>query len=288
MNKRKFQELSAIEDWPSPKTWEINNKDELLSCLEDLVYPCILKPQIKNSAFRKYGPKKAFKILNEDELIDVYEIVAQWEKEVVIQEWIKGGDDRVGFCLTYWTRNSEPLVMFAGRKLRQFPIECGCTAIAEPVPKEWQDLIISLTQKIWRKVEFKGLGSIEFKLRPDTNTPVIMEPTVGRTNLQNELAVINGYNIPAIAYFDLIGHNYKPLRSPSKPVKLIDGMAELKAALEYRRKGELGFVQWLNDRSGKKKYMLYRENDLGPFVASVTIGIYNFMKKLVRKMIKLI
>ena len=282
MDKAKFYELAKKEGWPVPITWIANNKDEIISLRKDVLYPCILKPGVKNSEFRKHAPKKSFIIHSPRELIETYDMVAQWEKEVVIQEWIQGGDDRIAFCLTYYGDNSDQIASFPGRKLRQWPIQCGNTAISEPAPSEWVSNITTLTEKIWKAVRFKGLGSIEYKIEPRTNAPVIMEPTVGRTNYQSEVAVLNGVNIPAIAYCDLTKHGYVVHTPKRERVKLIDGKAEIKAALTYWWMGQLGPAQWIRDRSGKKKYMILRSNDLGPFVASILANIRRVLRKMTR------
>ena len=284
MNKQRFIEMSTSEGWPVPLSWTIKDNNDLRSCLQEMIYPCIMKPRIRNSEFRRNSPRKAFKIYNPDELVRLYAMVAQWEKEVLVQEWIEGGDERIAFCLTYYDRNGKPLALFAGRKVRQWPPECGNTAIAEPAPKEWIKPIIEPTEKILQKVKFSGLGSIEYKMRQDTDGPVIMEPTVGRTNYQNEVAVINGLNIPAIAYFDLIRLPYFPLSTPSKPCRLIDGKGEIRAAWKYYRSGKLTIKHWIKDREGKKKYMVLRSNDLRPFVASVFFGVWRILRKVLKKM----
>ncbi len=273
MNKTRFLELAKSENWPIPLSWEINNQAELLSNLKEIIFPCILKPRLKNSEFRTQSPRKAFKIYSQDELIRSYEMVAQWEKEAVIQEWIEGEDDQIVFCLTYYDRNGDPQAVFPGRKLLQWPPECGNTVISEPLRrKELERPIIELTKMIWQKVRFKGLGSIEYKIRRNTNEPVIMEPTVGRTNYQNELAVINGCNIPALAYCDLGGIKQFAPNHRWRPVKLIDGASERKAVLERYRSGNFRMGEWLKNRRGKKKYMTLRLNDMGPFFASVLLA----------------
>ncbi|MBI3805390.1 MAG: hypothetical protein HY282_16705 [Nitrospirae bacterium] len=96
---------------------------------------------------------------------------------------------------------------------------------------------------------------------------------VGRTNDQSELAVINGENIPAIGYFDLIGLEYQPLPRPSDPVKLIDGLGDLIAAVAYVRSGELTISDWIRSRRGKKKYVTFRLEDLGPVLAALPTAL---------------
>lgn len=273
MSKTGFLGLAAREKWPVPRFWEINNRESLITYLRDVTYPCILKPRMKTTSFRTYSPRKAFKINSQSELLSVYDMVAKWEKEVVVQEWIDGGDDRIVFCLTYYDRNGCPRVLFPGRKLLQWPIQCGNTAISEPAPKRWENAINELTKRIWESIEFKGIGSIEFKIRQDSNDLLIIEPTVGRTNYQNELAVINGQNIPAIAYCDLTGRDFKPLPRESTRTKLIDGRGEIKASFEMVRCREFSIRRWLRNRKGKKKYMILRMNDIGPFVMALYVGV---------------
>jgi predicted ATP-grasp superfamily ATP-dependent carboligase len=159
--------------------------------------------------------------------------------------------------------------MFPGRKLRQRPPGCGNTAIATPAPREWTDSILHLTHEIFSTIGFEGLGSVEYKVRQDDSL-AIMEPTVGRTNWQSEIAVLNGLNIPAIAYFDALGQEWNPRRPPSaRACKLVDGRADLWALRQTLRRGELKFSQWLRDRRGRKRYMRWRFSDPLPSIAAL-------------------
>jgi predicted ATP-grasp superfamily ATP-dependent carboligase len=277
LDKKQFRQLSQRENWPIPISWEIKNVHELESQIKEFVYPCILKPVKKNTSFIENSPFKTFKIYSQDELIRIYELVSQWQNEVVIQEWIEGKEDRVVFCLAYYDRSGHPISLFAGRKLRQWPIECGNTAIAEPAPKEWIEPILEMTKIIFNKVGFKGIGSIEYKMSYKLDNPIIMEPTVGRTDYQSEVAVLNGQNIPATAYFDLVGSPPIKHIQPVKSYKLICGIREVKAAWKYYCTGNLTLSQWIKDRSGHKKYMLFRLDDPMPFIFAMYKRIRRFM-----------
>jgi predicted ATP-grasp superfamily ATP-dependent carboligase len=270
MSKTRFLELAQKEDWPLPLTIKVDNLEGLHACLGTMPYPCILKPAIKNSEFRRNSPRKAFLISSEEELLKCYKMVAQWEQSVVIQEWIEGGEERIAFCLAYYSRKSEPLAMFAGRKLRQFPVDCGNTVIAAPAPDEWRDRLTELSQIIFEKVKYQGLGSIEYKMRKD-GTPAIIEPTVGRTDWQSEVAVINGVNIPAAAYFDTARITISPSTRSTAPHKLIDGRAHRRFLFHSIRHGKLPLRQWFAERQGRKHFMIWRTADPAPFL-SATVG----------------
>jgi predicted ATP-grasp superfamily ATP-dependent carboligase len=270
MSKTRFLELAQSEGWPMPTTIRVESLEELRSCLHTVRYPCILKPAMKNEKFRQNSPRKAFRLSSESELLECYRMVSQWEQSVVIQEWIEGGDERIAYCLAYYSRASEPLAVFAGQKLRQFPVNWGNTAIAAPAPPEWRDRILELSQHIFEKVRYQGLGSIEYKMRAD-GTPVIMEPTVGRTDWQSEVAVINGVNIPAVAYLDTATISDLPRVATVPPHKLVDGRAHRRFLFQSVRDGEMSLGQWFTERRGRKRYMVWRANDPGPFL-SATVG----------------
>ncbi len=266
MSKRGFQERAEREGWPVPKTWFADGADDMAAVVDVVPLPCILKPQVKNEAFRSHSPKKAFKITDRADLMPTYEQVARWEKEVVVQEWIEGDDERVSFCLGFAPGGDRPPALFAGRKLRQWPIDCGNTVLSEPAPEVWAPELEEITRSIWHTLAYRGLGSVEFKQRPETDEPIIMEPTVGRTNYQNEVAVLNGCNLPAIAWASACGRSGPP-RARHGTVKLVDGRRELRAALAYRRAGRLDLGRWWRQRAGAKRYVLWRADDPRPGLA---------------------
>jgi D-aspartate ligase len=268
MSKVQFETYAKLRQWPIPASWSVSTRQQLEACLDSIIFPCILKAAVKNTAFRKKSPSKAFKLSDREELLKTYDMVREWEPDAIIQEWIPGGDDRVTYGLGCWSTAGTPLAMFAGRKLRQWPPECGGTAIATPAPEEWVERIIQLTTAIMGDVGYRGLGSVEFKMRPD-GSPVIMEPTVGRTNYQNEIAVLNGVNIPAAAYFDLLGRaeeseRWMNVRQNSRPVKLIDSEGDTRAAAEYIKAGKLTAEEWRRSRSGPRRFMIFRLDDPMP------------------------
>jgi D-aspartate ligase len=283
LDKATFARLSARERWPVPRTWTIRSKQDLLSAIDDVPFPCILKPETHTALFGDRSPRKAFKLTAADELLRTYEMATQWADGFVLQEWIGGGDDRIAFCLTYVGRDGSPQAIFAGRKLRQYPPECGNTALCEPAPPSWREPLRALTEQIWRSVGFRGLGSIEYKMRLESDQPVIMEPTVGRTNYQNEVAVLNGVNIPLIAYCDLVGLPRPTVASPSRSYKLVDGVREFHSARYYWHTGTLTHRQWLRDRRGRCRYMTLRVDDPGPFVASLRSGVRPLAATLVQR-----
>jgi len=282
MNKSRFQRLAEGEGWPVPATVSIGSQEELRRQLGKMKFPCILKPSTRSREFRRNSPQKAYLVASAPELLDCYGTVSQWESSVVVQEWIPGGDDRIAFCLAYYGRNSEALALYAGRKLRQYPVDYGVTAVAAPAPDVWREPVLEASRAIFEKVGYRGLGSVEFKMRED-GSPVIMEPTVGRTDWQSEIAVLNGVDIPAIAYADGAELAERIPSRSVRPCKLVNHGAHWRSFRQLHKSGRQSFAEWMAERRGRKRFMFWRWDDPGPFFSAT---VYTYARRLLRAQIR--
>lgn len=274
MNKRLFCERARQEGWPTPLTVRARSLAELEQRAPEVPFPCILKPELKNEAFRRQPIPKTFKLENLDELRLAYRRVSPFEAEVVVSEFIPGPDTRLLSCRTYWSTRGEPLAHFLVQKLLQWPVEIGIMALAGPCPPGQGDAVRALCERVFRTVGYRGLGALEVKLRPD-GSPVIMEPCVGRTVYSGEIAALNGIDLPAIAYFDMaFGENVappgalagRPLRAP---VKLEDRPRSRMSQGAYQSLGLLDRRTCRQLRAGARREMLWRAEDPVPGIVSV-------------------
>jgi D-aspartate ligase len=118
---------------------------------------------------------------------------------LLIQEWIDGADSDIVFCLFACDSNSRMVKAFVGRKVVCDPPDVGSTAVCIAAPEVERELL-SITTRLIDRVKYQGLGSVEFKRSRKTGQYLIVEPTVGRTDWQEEIATLCGVNIPLIAY----------------------------------------------------------------------------------------
>lgn len=200
-DKIRFQAMAERHGFPVPRAVHLSaTYDD--SALGQLRYPCVLKPATKDT---EYGKRfaKAFKVNTPGEARGVWDQVRTIADQVIVQEWIEGDDSDVYFCLQYRTA-AGPVASFVGRKLCQWPPLVGGTAICMPAP-EFTSELDSLTDRFFSTVGFVGIGSMEFKRDRRDGRFYMVEPTVGRTDLQEEIAALNGVNIPFAAYASEIG-----------------------------------------------------------------------------------
>ena len=268
MDKIRFSEYGRDRGWPLPQTFVVASQADFRAICEAVPFPCIVKPAVKNAAFRAHASAKAYLAENAAELKRAYADIAQWEPEMVLQEFVPGGDDHIAYCLMYYDAQGRKKAAYTGIKLRQWPPFRGGTAVAAPCPAEWEEMVAGLAKEIFDAVGYRGLGSVEFKIHPGDGRPRIVEPTVGRTNYQSEIAVLNGVNIPAIAYWDMIGESRGAGGLRNSPgTKLIDVELEKLASAMLIKDAALDRAERRRILAGPSKQMYFRWNDPLPGVA---------------------
>jgi D-aspartate ligase len=124
---------------------------------------------------------------------------------IVFQEWIDGPDSEIYFTLFTCADDGKVLGLFAGRKLRCFPPAIGNTAVCVAAPEDLAGSLTAQTLEFIERVAYRGLGSLEFKRDVRTGRSLMIEPTVGRTDWQEEIATLCGINLPLISYRSALG-----------------------------------------------------------------------------------
>lgn len=212
MHKQRFQALAEAVGAPIPAIVQLQSVATLPK-LQELAYPCVLKPSAKDYA---YGARfaKAYVVQSADEAAALYREIAPVCSDLVVQQWIEGGDDDIYFCLQY-VGDQGPVVSFAGRKLRSWPPRIGgtasCTAAWEAATE-----LTALTSRFFADTEFTGMGSMEYKRDRRDGRFYMIEPTVARTDFQEEVATLNGVNIPLAAYRFETGLPVLPITRPRR------------------------------------------------------------------------
>jgi D-aspartate ligase len=213
MDKVCFQRLAQESGFPIPRAVCFRRVDDLAD-IDAPGYPCVLKPAVKTPRYAARF-KKAYKVASRAQL---EQLVGEIDgaAEMIAQEWIEGGDGQLYFCLQYRAREAGRAVSFTGRKLRSWPPATGGTASCVPAPESASELV-RLTDAFFTAVGYFGIGSMEFKQDARTGRYLMIEPTVGRTDFQEEIAALNGVNIPYAAYCGELGRSLRPAVGAAPP-----------------------------------------------------------------------
>ena len=289
LSKSGFYELAKRTNLLTPKTYKIDNIADLSAfvSLEGERGSWVVKPFEKDDAFESLWGK-AIKIDGKTQWSRFVGSYRQLNIPVIIQSWIAGEDRHICFCLAVFGADHRCLMSFSGRKIRQFKPEVGNTASAEPYPHKD---IVRLTIDFFEKLSFMGMGSLEFKFSESQNAFYAVEPTVGRTNLQSELAPLNNYNLPAVYYHDVLGHRVardalvRHSLTSARPRAWVRLGADLKSGFFYYRQGSLSLWNWLGSYLRPISFAVFRFNDPSPFFKLCIRSLSDTFKRSIKSML---
>lgn len=208
ISKTGFKNFSERHGFPVPQSATITQIADLEQ-LSDLSYPCIVKPAIKNTEYIARQFPRAYKVASKADAATICRKVLPVVPELVVQEWIEGPDSEIYFCLQYRAVDGKTVCSFTGRKLDIWPPDVGVTVTCTAAP-EARSLLQPLTESFFQAASFFGMGAMEFKRDTRTGRFLLIEPTVGRVDLQEEVATLHGTNIPLSAYLHEVGLEVPP------------------------------------------------------------------------------
>jgi D-aspartate ligase len=226
--------------------------DELHDRLGEIRLPCIVKPPMRNALWdRRFAGRKALDCATSSELLESFRTAYTTHPNLIVQETIPGGDDRLVFSHIFVGADGRELALWTGHKVRQLPIHFGTSACART---RWSDEVADLTRRLLTDTGFVGYASVEFKVDERDALPKVIEITAGRTWYPHGLGVAAGVNIPLIWYRDALGLPPSPPAVQRDGVVWIDEVRDVYAAADYVRAGELTWSQWLRSLHGSRAY----------------------------------
>jgi D-aspartate ligase len=201
VDKSRFLALAARLDLPVPRTALLSAAGDAGPILEDLNFPCIVKPPTRDATWRRaFGEHKAVVIENRLALARVLEHLGPLTAELLVQEMIAGPESEIESYHVYVDPAGDIAAEFTGKKLRTYPISCGgSTALEISDAADTRELGRAITAKL----PLRGCAKLDFKRGPDGRLYLLeINP---RFTLWHELAAAAGLNMPAMLYSDVAG-----------------------------------------------------------------------------------
>ena len=85
------------------------------------------------AAWRKAFDTRLFIANSPAELVSLYARLAAVHPDLLVQEYIPGGDGDLCWGVTFLSRDGEPAALWTGRKLRQYPRGFGTATLIERI-----------------------------------------------------------------------------------------------------------------------------------------------------------
>jgi D-aspartate ligase len=259
----------------SPQTFQPRDEVELEALASRFPYPVILKPAFSTSWLRSEivsmlrdsplsNPPKVALCRDSEELLTTYRRIAAYDPRMIVQEVIPGEDERLAYFCFYLDRQSQPLAIFAGRKLRVLPVGFGSATYVRSVHDE--DLE-EISLKLLFGSKYQGLGGVEFKRDPRDEQYKLIEFNA-RFGLWDALSIRCGIDIPYIAYCDAQGLPVRAQHQYREGVIWVDFQRDVRAFLIYHQRQQLRLVDWLRTLRGEKDWAVYSRDDWRPGVVA--------------------
>lgn len=201
-DKLSFDALAAHEGFPVPRSCAVRNSEDL-DRIDQLLPPLIVKPADKGRVHAG-AADRAVRAETVEEARSLARGMLDHVPAVIVQEWIEGPDSEIFFTFFCTRSDGTPNAFFSGRKLQSTPPGVGSTAICIPAP-DFAETLERETRRFLERVHYRGLGSLEFKRDVRNGRFLMVEPTVGRTDWQEEIAALGGVNLPVLAYWIALG-----------------------------------------------------------------------------------
>jgi D-aspartate ligase len=196
-DKTLFHQLAEREGFAVPRAVCVSDTASL-ELLATLQPPLIMKPADKTLVLRGLA-ERAVQVETLAEARRAGTQMLACVPQIIVQEWIDGPDTDLFFTLFSCDRDGRVLGFFPGRKLLCSPPAIGSTAVCVAAPEVASELL-PITMRFITQVGYRGLGSLEFKRDRRSGRFLIVEPTVGRSDWQEEIATLCGVNLPLRSY----------------------------------------------------------------------------------------
>ena len=273
ISKKGMYELVSRHGVPTPFTLFPESVEDVQSALPKVKFPLMLKG-IYGNRLQARNKKKMVTVHSPEELIEQYkEMEEPGFPNLMLQEYIPGGDDQIFMFNGYFNRDSDCPIGLTGYKIRQFPVHVGCTSLGECRQNE---TVAKLTQQFMKAIGYRGVLDIgyRFDARDGQYKVLDINPRVGQAF---RLFVAEGdMDVVKALYLDLTGQPI-PMIIPREGRRWLIEDYDLTSSHDYYREGTLRFWDWVRSFKGVEEAAWFNWRDPYPFVTMLGA----FMKQLV-------
>ncbi len=260
INKSFIYDIANKSGIPTPRNRVTNDNKVAIKFVNQIGFPCLIKPSQSHIYFKLFGKKMA-KVSDNDSLEKELVNAALQNLVVMIQEFIPG-NDKDNYSYWGYRDNGSFYSEATAQKVRNDPPGTGSPRVQ--VTKYISELI-PLARKILDALDYQGYANVEFKKDHRTNEYKFMEinPRINRCMLQ---AIAGGIDYPWIIY------NHLKNGILPEPVKCEDGIywvdigKDIIRSFQFRKIEKYSLKEYLNPYFNEHVFAILSLSDIGPFI----------------------
>ena len=264
-SKKEMYLLARRVGIPTPNTLFPQSRADVEQFVPAAAFPVMLKAIDGTRLCERVG-KKMFIVDSPRELMELYDRVEEPTKpNLMLQEYIPGGEDSVWMFNGYFDAGSECLAGFTGKKIRQCPAYTGYTSLGICLRN---DAVDSLTRSFMKAIGYRGILDVGYRYdaRDGRYKVLDVNPRIGATFRlfvgQNRLDVARAF------YLDMTGQPV-PASQLWEGRKWMVEDRDLSSSFRYWRDGRLTARQWLCSFRGVRESAYLAPDDMRPVWARI-------------------
>jgi D-aspartate ligase len=261
-NKKQMHFLAREHSVPTPDVVFPAGVEDVTRFARDALFPVMLKG-IDGQRLKVRTGRKMVIVERPEELVPLYlEMEDPADPNLMLQEYIPGGEHDVWMFNGYFDGRSDCLAGFTGRKLRQTPVYTGVTSLGVCLANE---VVLQTTTRWMKELGYRGILDIGYRYDARDGRYKVLDanPRIGATF--RLFVASNGLDVARALYLDLTGQAVPPATQIEGRKWMVEG-GDLESALRYRRDGKLTVRQWVRSLKGVQETSYFARDDLAPFL----------------------
>jgi predicted ATP-grasp superfamily ATP-dependent carboligase len=282
VDKRRMAQLAQACGIPTPELFVPRSMSDVRAYARRARFPVMLKG-IDGRKLADRTKQKMVIVRDADDLIRQYELLDDpVDPNLMIQEYIPGGDDTIWMFNGYFNERSECIAGFTGKKIRQAPIHKGQTSLGVCLANE---MVFDMTKRFMKQLGYHGILDIgyRFDARDGKYKVLDVNPRIGATfRLFVDQA---GWDVMRIMYLHMTGQSVPTIRAREGRKWLVE-FADMKSSYRYFMEGGLNVRDWARSFKQVEEGAYFAIDDLVPFLLKLHETMSTIFQWILRKIVR--
>lgn len=277
LNKEKTLLMASQAGLPVPGYRTVRSAEDVSKNIADLAYPVMLKPRLTFQLYR-LASKKYLLAHNGNQLLEASDYLLSHGVDFMLCEMIPGPDSQNCSYYTYRGDDGTEYFSLTKRCVRRKPINegSGTYQITDKLPD-----VENLGRMFFEHIDYRGLGSIEFKRDSRDGQLKVMECNNRFTAVQEQLVRSCSADVALLAYSDITGQDMKPIKEYRAKVAIWSPIHDMSAFREVksRDKNQSWWVWWRSIDHLEVVFPYFSWKDPAPFMMALGRQLLRLVKR---------
>lgn len=264
-SKREMDSLAKEFGIPTARTFFAQTRKGLLEHLKNVGLPVMIKAVHVNARSRTGKTKWLVRTRPDVSALDEFldRVSPNDWTNIIVQEYIPGGQDAVWIFNGYFNHDSECLLGFTGKKLRQCPIYTGVASLGVC---HHNPIVENTAFRFVKAAGYRGIIDMDFcyDARDGLYKLVDVNPRIGSTF--RLFVASDGMDVARALYLDLTGQPVPRSRASNGRKWIVEDL-DLMASWRSSRHRKLTFRDWVRSLRGIREAAFFSWDDLLPVLA---------------------